>query len=65
MKRSLATPVEELLGRGLESQERQLLRRQFLSAHRARLERVQPVEDLHRARPESNWFYPSCATHDG
>jgi transposase-like protein len=44
-------PVEELLGLGLESQERQLLRRLVLSAHRARRERVQPLEDLHRAPP--------------
>src|SRR5713101_4043192 len=44
-------PVEELLGLGIESQERPLLRCQVLSAHRARLERVQPLEDLHRARP--------------
>src|SRR5712692_11434354 len=44
-------PVEELLGRSIESQERPLLRCQVLSGHRARLERVQPLEDLHRARP--------------
>ena len=42
-------PVEELLGLGIESQERPLLRRQLLSAHRARLKRV-PLEDLHRVR---------------
>ena len=48
---AVMSSVEELLGRSIESQERPLLRCQVLSAHRARLERVQPLEDLHRARP--------------